>query len=399
MNSEDFILIRRQLRRFVNEQVIPREEEIEKNCRVPDELRRKVAEMGLFGFSIPEEYGGLGLTMTEEGQLAFEIGRTTPAFRTIFGTNTGIAGQVLLQAGSIEQRKQYLPAIATGEIIASFALTEPDAGSDPAALQTTARRDGDFFVINGSKRFITNAPVADLFVVFARTSGKRGDARGISALLVDACTPGIEVGPPDSKMGQAGALSAEVYFTDAVVPASGLVGEEGTGFKSAMSVLSRGRLHIAAICVGLAERLVDESVNSASERSQFGKRIGDHQLVQGMLADSKTETFAGRSMVLEAARIYDSDHSDPVLNACSKYFCSEMLSRVADRAVQIHGGMGYMRGVATERLYRDSRLFRIYEGTSQIQQVIIAKGLLRAADLAAASSAQRPAQALETATN
>lgn len=379
MDPEDFTLIRKQLQRFVREQVIPREDDIETSGRVPDDLRRQAADMGLFGFSIPQEYGGLGLTMTEEVQLAFEIGRTTPAFRTIFGTNTGIAGHLLVQAGSPEQCKQYLPAIASGEIIVSFALTEPDAGSDPAALQTTARREGDSFVLNGTKRYITNAPVADLFVVFARTSGSRGDTSGISAFLVDATTPGIVVGPPDVKMGQSGAPSAEVYFTDVTVPASGLVGEEGTGFRAAMRVLSRGRLHIAAICVGLADRLVDESVAFAVNRSQFGKRIGDHQLVQGMLADSKTEAFAGRSMVLEAARIYDEGRSDRVLNACCKYFCSEMLSRVADRAVQIHGGMGYMRGVAVERLYRDSRLFRIYEGTSQIQQVIIAKGLLDAA--------------------
>jgi acyl-CoA dehydrogenase len=376
MDAEEFDLIRKQLREFVSDRVIPRESEIEETGMLPPELVTQAARMGLFGFSIPEEYGGLGLTMTEEVQLAFEIGRTSPAFRSSFGTNTGIAGQLLLQAGSPQQRSEFLPAIARGDKIVSFALTEPEAGSDPARLRTVARRDGHRYLLNGTKRYITNAPVADLFVIFARTSGEVGESRGISAFLVDAHTDGIVVATPDAKMGQAGALSAEVYLSDVEVPAYRLLGPEGSGFRAAMQVLSRGRLHIAAICVGLADRLLEESVNYAAGRSQFGQPIGDFQLVQGMLAESKAEAFAGRSMVLEAARTYDANNSDRVLNACCKFFCSEMVSRVADRAVQIHGGMGYMRGVPVERLYRDSRLFRIYEGTSQIQQLIIAKGLL-----------------------
>ncbi|HUY45551.1 MAG TPA: acyl-CoA dehydrogenase family protein [Streptosporangiaceae bacterium] len=376
MDSEDFDLVLKQVRGFVNDKVIPREDEIEASGTLPRELREQAAEMGLFGFSVPDEYGGLGLTMTEEVRLAFEIGRTTPAFRSSFSTNTGIAGQLLLATGSADQCAEFLPAIASGETIVAFALTEPEAGSDPANLRTRARREGDHFILNGTKRYITNAPVADLFVVFARTSGEPGGSAGISAFLVDAHADGILVAAPDAKMGQAGALSAEVYLTDVIVPAHRLIGVQDQGFRAAMQVLSRGRLHIAAICVGLADRLLEESISYAAGRIQFGHPIGEFQLVQGMLADSKAETFAGRSMVLEAARTYDAHHSDRVLNACCKYFCSEMLSRVADRAVQIHGGMGYMRGVAVERLYRDSRLFRIYEGTSQIQQLIIAKGLL-----------------------
>ncbi|SHK73081.1 acyl-CoA dehydrogenase [Pseudonocardia thermophila] len=376
MDPDDVSLIVGQVGRFVRDEVLPLEETIEATGRVPDDLRRKAAEMGLFGFSIPEQYGGLGMAMSEEVRLAFELGYASPAFRSMLGTNNGIAGQVILQFGSEEQRQRYLPRIASGESVVSFALTEAEAGSDPASLRTTARRVGDHYVINGAKRFITNAPDADLFVVFARTGGNRGESKGISAFVVDRSSDGLVVGPPDEKMGQRGALSAEVFFTDVAVPADGLIGEEGEGYRAAMRVLSRGRLHIAAICVGLADRLLDESIAYARSRAQFGRPIGEFQLVQGMLADSKAECFAGRSMVLQAAQAYDAGQDDRMHNACCKYFCSEMLSRVADRAVQIHGGAGYMRGVAVERLYRDARLFRIYEGTSQIQQVIIARALL-----------------------
>lgn len=376
MDTEDFELIRKQVRRFVREQVVPLEATIEEQGLVPDSLRDQAARMGLFGFSLPTRYGGLGLTMSEEVRLTFEIGYTTPAFRSMFSTNTGIAGQLLLLAGSEEQCERYLPKIASGELVIAFALTEPEAGSDPSSLTTTARQNGADYVLKGTKRFITNAPIADLFVVFARTSGLRGDPDGISAFLVESDRPGLSVGPPDSKMGQAGALSAEMFLDDVTVPPTAMVGACGEAFRSAMQILSRGRLHIAAVCVGMAERLLDESVVYASERRQFNQQIGGFQLVQGMLADSKAESFAGRSMVLEAARGYDDGNDSRVLNACCKYYCSEMLSRVADRAVQIHGGAGYVRGISVERLYRDSRLFRIYEGTSQIQQVIIARGLL-----------------------
>jgi acyl-CoA dehydrogenase len=364
------------VRRLVRTDVVPREQEIEDTDAIPDDLRRKAKDMGLFGFAIPEEYGGLGLSMRAEAELVIELGYTTPAFRSMFGTNNGIAGQVLLVDGSDEQKKRYLPGLASGEITASFALTEDEAGSDPSTLVTSAVRDGDDWIINGSKRFITNAPIADLFMVFARTGGPDSGAAGISVFVVDAHTSGIKVGPPDHKMGQLGAQTAEVFFQDARVPGDAIVGSEGKGFRTAMASLAHGRLSIAALCVGLAERLVDEMVTYAAQRRQSGRAIGEFQLVQALLADSQTEAYAGRAMVLDAAGKFDSGEDQRMLPSCAKLFCSEMVGRVADRAVQVHGGAGYIRGVAVERFYRDARLFRIYEGTTQIQQVIIGRALI-----------------------
>ncbi|MGI5165368.1 acyl-CoA dehydrogenase family protein [Spirillospora sp. CA-253888] len=375
MDSQDFADVVSAVRAFVREQVIPREEEIEESDAIPEPLRRTAREMGLFGYALPEEYGGLGLSLSEEVRLVFELGYASPAFRSMFGTSNGIAGQVLVHAGTAEQKTAWLPRLASGEVVGAFALTEAEAGSDPSALTTGARRDGDHYVIDGAKRFITNAPEADVFMVFARTGGS--GSRGISTFLVEQGTPGLEVGPPDAKMGQRGAHTAEVFLNGARVPATAMVGPEGTGFRTAMSSLAHGRLSIAAVCVGLAQRILDETVAYAKERSQGGARIGDHQLVQGLIADSQAELYAGRAMVLEAARAYDAGEDDKLGPSCAKYFCSEMLGRVADRGVQVFGGMGYMRGVAVERFYRDARLFRIYEGTSQIQQLVIARALLR----------------------
>jgi acyl-CoA dehydrogenase len=374
--DSEFALVLDAVRRLIRTDVVPREQEIEDTDAIPDDLRRKAADMGLFGFAIPEEYGGLGLSMREEAEVVMELGDTTPAFRSMFGTNNGIAGQVLLVDGSDEQKQRYLPGMAAGEITASFALTEDEAGSDPSTLVTTATRDGDDWVINGSKRFITNAPIADLFMVFARTGAPDSGAAGISVFVVDASTPGIKVGPPDHKMGQLGAQTAAVFFQDARVPADAIVGTEGKGFRTAMASLAHGRLSSAALCVGLAEPLVDEMVTYAAQRKQSGRVIGEFQLVQALLADSQTETYAGRAMVLDAATKFDSGEDQRMLPSCAKLFCSEMVGRVADRAVQVHGGAGYIRGVAVERFYRDARLFRIYEGTTQIQQVIIGRALL-----------------------
>jgi acyl-CoA dehydrogenase len=374
--TAEFALVLDAVRRLIRTDVVPREQEIEDTDAIPDDLRRKAADMGLFGFAIPEEYGGLGLSMREEAELVMELGYTTPAFRSMFGTNNGIAGQVLLVDGSDEQKQRYLPGMAAGEITASFALTEDEAGSDPSTLVTSAVRDGDDWIINGSKRFITNAPIADLFMVFARTGGPDSGAAGISVFVVDAHTAGIKVGPPDHKMGQLGAQTAEVFFQDARVPGDAIVGSEGKGFRTAMASLAHGRLSIAALCVGLAERLVDEMVTYAAQRRQSGRAIGEFQLVQALLADSQTEAYAGRAMVLDAAGKFDSGEDQRMLPSCAKLFCSEMVGRVADRAVQVHGGAGYIRGVAVERFYRDARLFRIYEGTTQIQQVIIGRALI-----------------------
>lgn len=365
------------VRRFVRERLVPAEAKIEAEDTIPGALIDEMRSMGLFGMSIPERYGGLGLTMEEEVLVAFELGYTSPAFRSVIGTNNGIGSQGIILDGTEAQKDYWLPRMARGEVIGSFALTEPDVGSDAASVRTTAVRDGDFYVLNGTKRFITNAPVADVFTVMARTGGE--GPSGISAFLVPRNSPGLTLGPVDAKMGQRGTRTCDVIFDNCRVPKEALIGgRESQGFKTAMKVLNRGRLHIAAVCVGTAQRLCDESVAYARSRVQFGKPIAEHQLIQAMLADSATETFAGRSMVLEAARMYDSGENVIQHVASAKLFCSEMVGRVADRAVQIHGGAGYMQASPVEHFYRDVRLFRIYEGTSQIQQLIIARQMLNA---------------------
>ena len=379
MDTADFTAVLSEVRRFVRERVVPLEAEIDEKDEMPAGIREAAKKMGLFGFALPEEYGGLGLSMYEEAQLMFELGYTTPALRSMFGTNNGIAGHVLMVGGTEEQKAEWLPRIASGDVLASFALTEPDAGSDPSTLTTRAHRDGGDWVINGAKRYITNAPLADVFMTFARTDKDAPRTRGISTFLVPAGTPGLTVSPKDHKMGQFGAWTADVHFDDVRVPASAMIGGEAglnQGFRTAMGCLAHGRVHISALCVGMAERLVDESVEYARTRVQSGKPIGAFQLVQGLIADSMTDYYAGRATVLEAARKFDTGEDTKIGPSCTKYFTSEMVSRVADRAVQVHGGAGYMRGVPVERFFRDSRLFRIYEGTSQIQQVIIAKALL-----------------------
>jgi acyl-CoA dehydrogenase len=381
MDADVFAQVKDAVRQLVREVVVPREEEIDLDDRIPDELRSAAADMGLFGYALPEEHGGLGVTMSEDVQLAFEFGYTTPAFRSLFGTNNGIAGQVIAKFGDEEQKKTYLPRLAAGELIGSFALTEAEAGSDPAGLRTTARRDGEGWVISGGKRYITNAPIADLFVVFARSDPAEKGGRGISSFVVDAKAPGVTVGPHDKKMGQSGAWTAEVFFDDVRVPAGALVGEEGRGYSKALTVLSRGRLHIAALCVGMAQRVLDESVAYAATAKQGGAPIGRFQLVQAMLAESHAELLAARSMVVDVAARYDSGEDTSVGPSAAKLFCSEMVGRATDRAVQVHGGLGYLRTTPVERFYRDARLYRLYEGTSEVQKVIIGGALLRAAGM------------------
>jgi acyl-CoA dehydrogenase len=381
MDADVFAQVRDAVRQLVREVVVPREEEIDLSDRIPEELRTAAADMGLFGYALPEEHGGLGVSMSEDVQLAFEFGYTTPAFRSLFGTNNGIAGQVIAKFGSAEQKGTYLPRLAAGELIGSFALTEAEAGSDPAGLRTTARREGDGWVLNGGKRYITNAPIADLFVVFARTDPQEKGGRGISSFVVDATAPGVTVGPHDKKMGQSGAWTAEVFFDDVRVRASALIGEEGRGYAKALTVLSRGRLHIAALCVGMAQRVLDESVAYAATAEQGGAPIGRFQLVQAMLAESHAELLAARSMVIDVAARYDSGEDTSVGPSAAKLFCSEMVGRATDRAVQVHGGLGYLRTTPVERFYRDARLYRLYEGTSEVQKVIIGGALLRAAGM------------------
>jgi acyl-CoA dehydrogenase len=384
MEPAEFEAIVKSVREFIAKEVIPREDEIEESDSIPDFLRDEAAAMGLFGYALPEEYGGLGFTMVEEVRLAFELGRTAPAFRSMFGTNNGIAGQTIANFGTEEQKRRYLPALASGEAVACFALTEAEAGSDPSGMRTRAVRDGDRYAITGTKRFITNAELSTLFVVFARTNTAETGSRGISAFLVEAGTEGLSIGPHDQKMGQRGAWTSEVYFDDMRVPAEALIGgEEEIGFRAAMASLAKGRLTIGALCVGLAERIIDEAVAHARDNRQGGKPIGTFQLVQALLAESETEARAGRALALSAAAAYDAGTDTRRGPACTKLFCSEMLDRVADRGVQIFGGMGYMRTVPVERFYRDARLYRIYEGTSEIQKLVIARQMLSEAGLVA----------------
>jgi acyl-CoA dehydrogenase len=337
---------------------------------------------GLFGLSVPEAYGGIGLSMAQEVEAAFELGQTSVAFRSVVGTNIGIGSQGILIDGTPEQKENYLPRIASGDLIVSFALTEPDAGSDAASIRTRAERDGDFYILNGVKRYITNATRAGAFTLMARTGG--AGATGISAFIVPSDLPGISLGKPDQKMGQRGTKTCDVILENVRVPAANIIGGvPGQGFKTAMKVLDRGRLHISAVACGMATRILNETVKFARERRQFGSPIGEFQLIQAMLADSRAELYAGWSMVQDCAGRYDAkapgekNEEVSMLASCSKMFCTEMVGRVADRGVQVHGGSGYMRDYPVERFFRDVRLFRLYEGTTQIQQLIIGRHLVR----------------------
>ncbi|GAB1258750.1 acyl-CoA dehydrogenase family protein [Aurantivibrio plasticivorans] len=364
--------------RFVRDRLIPLEAQVAEEYKIPDDVVQEMKDLGFFGLTIPEEYGGMGLTMEEEVLVAFELGKTSPAFRSLIGTNNGIGSAAIVFDGTEEQKQKYLPLYASGETIGSFCLTEPDVGSDSAAVKTTAVRDGDHYILNGTKRYITNASRAGTFTVMARTNPEIKGARGVSAFLVDSTLPGITLGPIDKKMGQAGSTTSDVIFEDCRVPADALIGgKEGEGFITAMKVLDRGRLHISGVATGAAERLIDDALQFAIERKQFGKPIAEHQLIQAMLADSKAEAYAARAMVLEAARKRDEGHQISTEASCCKLFATEMVGRVADRAVQIHGGAGYMAEYAVERFYRDVRLFRLYEGTTQIQQIVIARNMIR----------------------
>ncbi|OBF64675.1 acyl-CoA dehydrogenase [Mycobacterium sp. 852002-51971_SCH5477799-a] len=380
VSGEDFREILAQTRQFVRSAVVPREQEILDTDRVPDDLRGEAKKMGLFGYAIPQEWGGLGLNLMQDVEMAMELGYTSLALRSMFGTNNGIAGQVLVGFGTDEQKSRWLESIASGDVVASFALTEPGAGSNPAGLRTKAVRDGDDWVISGQKRFITNAPVANLFVVFARTRPADEAGPGIAVFLVPADAAGVEVGAKDAKMGQEGAWTADVNFTDVRVGSDALVGgSEDHGYRAALTSLARGRVHIAGLAVGAAQRALDESVSYAATATQGGNPIGSFQLVQGMLADQQTGVMAGRALVREAARLWVADEDRRIAPSAAKVFCTEMAGNVADLAVQIHGGTGYMRGVAVERIYRDVRLLRLYEGTSEIQRLIIGSNLVKAA--------------------
>ena len=368
------------VRKYVNERLIPLEPKVSEEDKIPEEVVQEMRDLGLFGLTIPQEYGGIGLNTEQECRVVMELGRTSPAFRSIFGTNNGIGSQGIVMDGTNEQKSYYLPKLASGEIIGSFALTEPEAGSDAGSLQTKATLEGDEYILSGTKRYITNAPNAQLFTVFARTDPTTNNSRGVSAFLVDSKLPGISLGQPYRKMGQQGAHVCDVVFENCRVPAAQMLGgpeKINQGFKSAMKTLDRGRIHISALSVGCANRLIDLCLSYAVERKQFGQQIAEFQLLQGMIADSKTESYAAECMVLDTAKRRDGGENVNTLASCCKLFATEMVGRVADRAVQIHGGAGYIEEYAVARFYRDVRLFRLYEGTSQVQQGIIAKNLLK----------------------
>jgi acyl-CoA dehydrogenase len=368
-----------QIAEFVRTRVDPREAEIMATDRIPEDLRSQIADMGLFGYAIPQEWGGLGIDLVQDVEVAMELGYTSLAVRSMFGTNNGIAGQVLVGFGTDEQKARWLPSIASGDVVASFALTEAGAGSNPAGLRTSATPDGDGWVLDGSKRFITNATEAHLFVVFARTKPASDTSTGISVFLVPADSAGVEVGVKDAKMGQEGSRTADVMFTGVRVGPDAIVGGDGdVGYRAAMTSLARGRIHIAALAVGSAQRALDESVTYAASATQGGTPIGDFQLVQAMIADQQTGVLAGRALAREAARLYVTGEDRRIAPSAAKLYCTEMAGNAADLAVQVHGGTGYMREVPVERLYRDVRLLRLYEGTSEIQRLIIGGGLIRA---------------------
>ena len=367
------------VRRFVEERLRPLEAEVAENDAVPPEVVAEMAALGLFGLSIPEDYGGLGLSLEDEARVVFELGRCSPAFRSVIGTNVGIGSQGLVMFGSEAQKAAYLPGVASGEIITSFALTEPEAGSDSGAVRTQATLEGDAYVLTGSKRYITNANKAHLFTVMARTNPDVNGASGVTAFLVPRDVPGVSVGKPEKKMGQQGAHICDVNFDAVRVPIENRLGDEGAGFRVAMQVLDRGRVHIAAMCCAVAERLIEECIAYAGARKQFGQPLAGFQMVQAMLADSRTEAYAARTMVLDAARKKDEGRNITMEASCAKLFASEMVGRVADRAVQIFGGAGYVADYGIERLYRDVRIFRIYEGASEIQRLIIAREMMKGA--------------------
>lgn len=383
VSEDDFGEILAATRHFVRSVVLPRETEIAEADKVPDDLREHAKRMGLFGYGIGQQWGGLGLNIVQDVELAMELGYTSLALRSMFGTNNGIAGQVLVGFGTDKQKARWLEPMAAGDVVASFALTEPGAGSDPTGLRTRALRDGTGdgagWLITGAKRWITNAPVADLFVVFARTRPADADGAGIAVFLVPAGAPGVEVGVKDAKMGQEGAWTSDVYFTDVRVGPEALIGgNEDIGYRAALTSLARGRIHIAALAVGSAQRALDESVAFATTATQGGAAVGTFQLVQAMLAEQQAGVMAGRALVRDAARMWLTGEDRRIAPSVAKLFCTEMAGTVADIAVQVHGGTGYMRGVPVERIYRDVRLLRLYEGTSEIQKLIIGGSLVKA---------------------
>lgn len=378
-NPEQLDALLADVRAFVRDCWHPIENKIELLDEVPADIVKELQHRGFFGWSIPQAYGGLGLSTEELILAAFEISQASVALRARVGTNTGIGSEALVADGTEDQKQRWLPRMATGELTGCLALTEPDAGSEATNVQTTASLQGEHYILNGRKCYITNAPIADVFTVVARTEeGSKGSA-GLSAFIVERNTPGLRTGPAYKKMGQAGSPVSDVYFENCAIPTSNLIGgKEGVGFKTIMKVLNKQRLHLSALCTGPAIRMLDLAIEHTQKRQQFGQPVGNFQLLQAMVADSQTEIYAAKSMILEAARARDRGEDVALTASMCKYFASEMCGRVADRCVQMFGGAGYIADFSPiERYYRDVRLFRLYEGTSQIHQMNIAKHVLR----------------------
>ena len=378
LDAESLTQFTETVARFVRERLIPAEAVVSSEDHIPRELLTGMGELGLFGMTLPERFGGLDLNASEEVKVVFELCYAAPAFRGYLGANNGLGGRAILVGGSEDQQETYLPSIARGDILTAFALTEPESGSDAAALKTKATRQADgSWVLSGRKTYITHADCADLFIVVARSDPASTGGKGVSVFLVPGDTPGIMRGKPERKMGQQGTHVAELSFNDCALPATALLGVEGRGFELTMQGIDRSRLHMGAICVGVARRLIDEALHYALERKQFGKPIGEFQLIQAMLADSQTDIYAAECMIRDATRRADTGERVSTEAACAKVFATEMCGRVADRVVQIFGGAGYLREYPAERFFRDARVYRIYEGTTQILQLAIAKAMLR----------------------
>jgi len=366
-----------QIRAFVKDVAIPNEDRVEAEDRIPDDVIAELKKLGSFGWSIPEEYGGLGLT-SEELAIAFlEFTQCSVAFRVYGGQNAGIGSECIIRDGTDEQKQRYLPKLASGEMIGCLALTEESAGSDATAMQTRATKVDGGYRISGAKRYITLAPVADLFSLFARTDGERG-GRGVTAFLIERGTEGLTTSGSTPKMGQEGAPIGEVYLNDVFVPDDAILGGvEGQGFATVMKALNKQRINLSALSTGPAIRMLADAVEYAKQRRQFDKSIGEFQLVQAMLAECKVDIEAARALILETARKRDRGEDVTMDVSLCKYLSTEMCGRVADKVVQVFGGAGYTKGTGIERFYRDVRAFRIYEGTSQIHLLNIAKHLLK----------------------
>ncbi|MFZ5865827.1 MAG: acyl-CoA dehydrogenase family protein [Thermodesulfobacteriota bacterium] len=378
---ENLKLMVETIRRFVKQDLEPVSQQVEEEDFIPEELVQKMRELGLFGLSIPEEYGGLDIGTLGECLVYEELSKTNACFRTRIGTNNGIGSQGIVMDGTKEQKEKYLPRIASGEWTSCFALSEPEAGSDAANVQTTAELKGDHWVLNGLKHFITNGNVADMAVVFAVTDRKKRARGGITAFIVEKTFPGFYVGTIERKMGMRGSHTSELIFDNCLVPKENVVGGEanvGRGFATAMRTLDKGRLTMGACALGAAQKLLELSVDYAKQRVQFGKPIAEFQAIQFMLADMATQIYASRQMLYHAAWLRDTKGTSVIKEASMvKVYCTEMANRVADMAVQVFGGMGYMKELPVERFYRDLRLTRIYEGTSEIQRLVIARELLK----------------------